>query len=378
VEAIDEEFPLAAPSLPLKLPEGADTPGARRADVVVSVPLETTGTQLTGLLDSLHGSVYGLNEVSGLRLVDLELPPGFCASHPGPGFGVEGTRRLADVFDRPLIGSIIKPNVGLTPRQTADLTRELVEAGVDFVKDDEKMTSPPYSPFDERVAAVMAAVNDVAAREGRKAMYAFNVSDDDPDEMVRKHDVVASAGGTCVMVSVHQVGLSGLAFLRKRSRLPIHAHRNGWDVLTRHPALGVDFGPWQKLWRLAGVDQIHVNGLRNKFWEADDSVVASVRACLKPLHRPDDRLLPVMGSGMWAGQAAETWRRTATVDLLYVAGGGIQGHPGGARAGVLSIRQAWEATVAGIRLRDHAREHPELREAIEAFARPGERLDEGE
>src|SRR5690606_35305557 len=134
-----------------------------------------------------------------------------------------------------------------------------------------------------------------------------------------------AAGGTCVMVSIAQVGLSGFTYLRKRSSLPIHAHRNGWGGLTRAPLLGWDFRAWSTVWRLAGVDQLHVNGIQNKYWEDDDSVVASVDACLTPLFRPDDRVLPVLGSGMHAGQVAETYRRTGSVDLMYICGGGIQG-----------------------------------------------------
>jgi ribulose-bisphosphate carboxylase large chain len=371
VESIEELEPGEGPSLPFK---GDTRAQAQRARVVVSVPLATTGPSLTGLLATVHGSVYGLNEVSGLRLLDLDLPEAFCRAHRGPGFGVEGTRRLTGVHDRPLIASIIKPNVGLTPRQTAAIVAELVEAGIDFVKDDEKMTSPPYSRLEDRVAAVMDVIESRPPSDGRRPMYAFNVSDDDPEEMVRRHDAVAEAGGTAVMVSLQQVGLAGVTFLRKRCRLPIHGHRNGWALLTRHPAFGIEFRAWQKLWRLAGIDHLHVNGIRNKFWETDDSVVASVESCLEPLCRPGDRLLPVIGSGMWAGQVPETWRRTRTVDLMYIAGGGIQGHPGGPRAGVLSIRQAWDAARQGVPLRDHARDHEELRQAIEAFATPGEEL----
>ena len=90
------------------------------------------------------------------------------------------------------------------------------------------------------------------------------------------------------MVSIAQVGLGGLTYLRQRCQLPIHGHRNGWDILTRHPALGLDFRAWQQFYRLAGVDQLHVNGIRNKFWEADDSVIRSIQACLTPLFSAAD------------------------------------------------------------------------------------------
>ena len=109
-----------------------------------------------------------------------------------------------------------------------------------------------------------------------------------------------------------------------------------------------------------------MNGIANKFWEDDDSVVRSIEACLTPM-LGGFSTLPVVSSGQTGLQAPQTFRRTRTVDLLYMAGGGILAHPGGAAAGVTAIRQAWEATVAGITLDEYARTHVELRQQIEKF-----------
>jgi ribulose-bisphosphate carboxylase large chain len=127
------------------------------------------------------------------------------------------------------------------------------------------------------------------------------------------------------------------------------------------------FDAYNKLWRLVGVDHLHVNGIRNKYWESDESVVKAIGACLKPLFSPADRLLPVVGSGMWAGQLPDTYRLTQTTDFMYIAGGGIQGHPGGPAAGVKSLLQAWEAATRGVSLGDYAATHPELRQALDRF-----------
>jgi ribulose-bisphosphate carboxylase large chain len=156
---------------------------------------------------------------------------------PGPQFGVAGTRRLAGVVDRPIIGTIVKPSVGLTSEETAKLVYELALAGIDFVKDDELMANPPHSPLRERVRAVMKAVDKAANVTGRKVMVAFNISDQ-LDRMLEHHDDVIAAGGTCVMVSINSVGLTAVEYLRRRCQVPIHAHRNGWGMYTRCPALG--------------------------------------------------------------------------------------------------------------------------------------------
>ena len=235
------------------------------------------------------------------------MPEAFRGVYPGPKFGIDGSRRLTGVADRPIIGSIVKPALGLRPAETAEMVRELVEAGVDFIKDDEKLMSPAYSPFAERVKAVMPIILDHEQKTGKKVMYAFGISHADPDEMMRNHDLVVEAGGNAAVVNINSVGMGGMAFLRKRSDLVIHAHRNGWDILTRHPGLGMDFKVWQQFWRLLGVDQFQINGIGAKYWEPDESFVASFKAVMTPIFEPRDRALPVACSGQWGGQAPETY-----------------------------------------------------------------------
>jgi ribulose-bisphosphate carboxylase large chain len=370
VVAVEKLESVGTPALPGSRPPAGHA-GSRefqRAHITVEFPFDNIGANLPTLLATLCGNLYELSQLSGIKLLDVQLPAAFSRRYPGPQYGVAGTRRLADVQDRPLIGTIIKPSVGLTPAQTAALVRTLAEAGIDFIKDDELQADGPHCPFDERVAAVMRVVNELAERGGRKVMFAFNITDDF-DAMLRHHDTVVAAGGTCVMISLHSVGLAAAAELRRRSRLPIHGHRNGWGIYGRHPLLGVDYAAWQKFWRLAGVDHLHVNGLSNKFWEPDDSVVRSIKACLAPMFRPEDAALPVVSSGQWGGQAPDTYRLAGTTDLLYLAGGGILAHPMGPAAGVRALQQAWEAAVRGVPLVEYAAGHPELREAIARFGR---------
>ncbi len=347
-------------------------PGAiyRRADVDIDFPLEVIGTDIAALVTIAFGGVFSVRGLSGVRIVGLRLPEEFIRAHPGPAFGIAGSRRLTGVHGRPLIGSIIKPNLGLPPEDVAAVTRELVEAGVDFIKDDEKMMNPAYAPLEARVRAVMPVILDHEQKTGRRVMYAFGISSADPETMLRHHDIVADAGGNAAVININAIGYGGMSFLRKRSRLVLHAHRSGWDMLTRHADLGLDFSVYQTLWRLLGVDQFQVNGIGAKYWEPDESFLRSFHACMTPLRDESDRALPVVGSGQWGGQAPETYARNGrSVDLLYLGGGGIMGHPGGPGAGVRAIAQAWEAAVAGIPLSDYARDHDELAQSIAAFGK---------
>jgi ribulose-bisphosphate carboxylase large chain len=365
IERITELEPSDRPSLP-----GSRAPNAskyHRAEIVVSWSIENVGYNLPTLVSTLQGNLYELSQISGLKLIDLDIPPAFVKSYPGPQFGVSGTRKLTGVQDRPIIGTIIKPSIGLSPQATAALVTKLVEAGIDFIKDDELMANPPHSPLHLRVDAIMRVINDHADRTGKRVMYAFNISDE-IDEMLRNYELVRSSGGTCAMLSLNSIGLAGVKKVCDQAALAIHGHRNGWGMLNRHPMLGIEFAAYQKLWRLAGVDQIHVNGIANKFWEPDDSVVRSIEACRTPF-LDGYEILPVISSGQTSLQAPETFRRIKTIDVLYMAGGGIMAHPSGPAAGVIAVRQAWEAAVKGIELSEFARDRSELRQQLEKFRR---------
>lgn len=365
VEKITPLESVGEPSLP-----GSRSGKFQRAEVVVSWSLENMGYNLPTLVSTIQGNLYELSQFSGLKLMSLELPAAFAQHFRGPKFGVAGCRKLTGVEGRPLIGTIIKPSIGLTPQQTADLVKVLAEAGIDFIKDDELMANPPHSPFDARVDAIQHVLNAHADRTGKRVMYAFNISDE-MDAMQRHYEKVVKSGGTCAMMSLNSVGLSGVKKICDIGELAIHGHRNGWGMLNRHPLLGIEFPAYQKLWRLAGMDQLHVNGIANKFWESDDSVVRSIESCQKPLVSggAGGPILPVVSSGQWGGQACETYRRTKTVDLLYMAGGGIMAHPDGPAAGVRSLRKWWEAAVEGLTQEQAAAKYPELQKSVEKFGK---------
>ncbi|WP_407528873.1 ribulose-bisphosphate carboxylase large subunit family protein [Methylobacterium oryzisoli] len=361
VERLEILETVASPSLPGAKPSGRYT----RALLELSWPVENFGPSLPNLWSTIAGNLFELAPVSGLRLTRLSLPPSFTAPFAGPGFGIAGTRRLSGVAEGPLIGTIIKPSIGLSVDETADQVRALVAGDIDFIKDDELQADGARCPFDDRVRAVMRVVNAHADRTGKKAMVAFNLTGD-LDQMRRRHDLVLQEGGTCVMLCLNSVGLVGVQAFRRHSQVPIHAHRAGWGALYRCPALGYDYAPWQQLWRLAGADHLHVNGLRNKFSESDASVIAAARAVLAPVG-PDAAMtaMPVFSSGQTGLQAADTYAALGCADLIHTAGGGIFGHPGGVSAGVEAFRAAWAAARSGVPLARAAETSPALREALE-------------
>ena len=369
VEELVELGEVTEPSLPGSgLPRDWDGK-RRRARVVLSWPTSNMGLSLPNLLATINGNLSELKAFSGLRVVDVSLPPAFLDRYQGPQFGVAGTRELAGVYGRPIIGTIIKPSVGMSPEATAAQVKMLVEAGIDFIKDDELQADGPHCPFNERISAVMRVINDHADKTGKKVMFAANLTGE-IDEMLARHDHVVAEGGTCIMASMNSIGLPAMKMLRAHSQLPIHGHRNGWGMLGRSPAIGMSYIAFQKLWRLAGIDHTHVNGIDNKFCESNESVIASARECLTPMFPAPHKgceIMPVFSSGQSAKQAAPTFAALGSVDCMFAAGGGIMAHPGGPAAVVRALQQAWEAAVAGVPVEQAANDAPELKAALGAF-----------
>ncbi|MDF2960445.1 MAG: Ribulose-bisphosphate carboxylase [Paenibacillus sp.] len=354
-----------APSLPGAMPPKNGTERYNRGEVVLAFPICNFGPSLPNLLSAVAGNLFELQQFSGLRLMDLELPPAFTSAYPGPKFGIDGTRKLAGVEGRPIIGTIIKPSIGLSIEELRVMVRHLALAGIDFIKDDELNANPPFAPLEQKAAAVMEELNRAAEHTGKKVMYAFNITGD-IEEMKRNHEHVVRHGGTCVMVSINSIGFTGLAYVNTFSEVPVHGHRNQFGYMTRCPLLGIDFTAYQKLCRLAGADHLHVNGLNSKFYESNESVIRSVKSCLQPM-LGGYPTMPVLSSGQSVMTVEPSYRELQTRDVIHLAGGGILAHPDGVKAGVLSMRQAWEAAMSGNSLAGYAIERPELLRAMEKF-----------
>ncbi|WP_201859954.1 ribulose-bisphosphate carboxylase large subunit family protein [Microvirga soli] len=341
---------------------------SRHGEVVVRFPIANVGVNLSTLAATVAGNLFDLGEVTGLRLESLRLPGDYRKQYAMPRHGVTGTRRLTGVAHGALIGSIIKPNVGLRSEEIASLVARLCSAGLDFIKDDEIAANPTHAPLSTRIPAVMAAVRRHQDRTGKHVMVAFNITDE-TDAMRRHADLVAKEGGSCVMASLNWCGFSAIETLRRGTDLVIHGHRNGYGAFSRHPALGIGFQAYQTLWRLAGVDHMHVHGLGGKFAQADEEVVESAKDCLTSLCDTDDRAMPAFSSGQWAGTVEKTYRAVNTSDLLFMAGGGIMAHPGGPAEGVASIREAWRAVEAGESVDSARTKHRALADAFRFFAK---------
>lgn len=343
-----------------------------RGMVSISWPLDNIGLSLPNLVSTVAGNLFELAELSAIRLIDIDLPIDFASYHPGPQFGASGTKDIIGDHSGPVIGTIIKPSVGLRPSETAELVKVLVEAGIDFIKDDELQANGPACPFRERLEAVMPVINAHAQKTGKQVLYAVNITDD-IEQMWRNLDTMRQLGANCAMVCMQSVGLTGLRAVRDHCAVPIHGHRAGWGLLSRSPNMGISFDVMQKLWRLAGADHLHVNGLGNKFSESDEVVAESAQSVQQPLSQhggPDHFAMPVYSSGQTVWQIEPSRNVLGNDDFILCAGGGIMGHPDGVAHGVLAFREAAEAARQQILVEEYAEAGSALERALASYAKP--------
>jgi len=370
VKILDKE--VTEPSLPsaIKMEEFAGPKGDVKysaAILKIAFPHIDFGAKLPNLFTAVAGNVFEMAAFTAIKLIDLEFSDSYVKEFTGPRYGIKGTRDIVGVYDRPLVGAIIKPCVGLSPDDLAQLAYEGAKGGLDFIKDDELIADTDYSTLKERSAKVMAALKRAEEETGEKTMYAFNLTDR-VDKIKDLHDIVVENGANCVMINVATAGLSAMRVLAEYSKVPIHCHRDFAPAWSRSQYVGISAQLLTKIFRLGGADQIHVGAIAGKLYEDDDDVLDSIKECTSDW--TIEKALPVSSGGQWAGKTPINYKKIGNADFLHLSGGGIYAHPDGAEAGARSVRQAWEATLKDIRLEDYASEKPELASAIKHFGKP--------
>jgi ribulose 1,5-bisphosphate carboxylase large subunit-like protein len=331
--------------------------------VKIAYPIRNFGPVIPMLLTTVAGNLFEMADLENVKLLDLEFPSSYLKDFKGPKFGIEGTRRAVDVSDRPLIGCIVKPCVGLDPKTFSRACYEVASGGVDFIKDDELISNPAYSNIEERTSRVMEELDRVREETGEKTLYAVNVTDE-VTKIMDNAEAALSNGANCLMINFITAGFSALRMLAEDSSInvPIHCHRDMFAAFTRSPFHGISTRAVSKLTRLCGGDQIHAGAIDGKLYEDNDSVIKSSKAIRKRWENIEPSF-PVSSGG----QNPCTVQRNVELlgnDVLILAGGGIFGHKEGATAGAMAMRQALDAALNGIELKECPVEHKELKTAI--------------
>lgn len=317
---------------------------------------------MPNILSSIAGNVFGLRALENLRLIDIDFPSKLVKSFKGPKFGIEGIRRLLKVYDRPLVGTIIKPKLGLKTADHAKVAYEGWIGGCDIVKDDENLSSQSFNPFEERVAKTLEARDRAEKETGEKKVYMVNITAE-TEQMLKRAELVLDHGGEYVMVDILACGFAALQTLRNQDfKLVIHAHRAGHAAFTKNPKHGISMKVIAKVARMIGVDQLHVGTVVGKMFETKDEVRENCEA-LKTEMSGLKPVLPVASGGLHPGLVPSLMELFGK-DFVIQVGGGIHGHSGGTVAGAKAMRQAVDATLQGVPLKEYGRTHKELETAL--------------
>ena len=330
----------------------------------VAYPAHNIGDQMPLLLATVYGECASAGQ---LKLLDLHLPESFVRAFRGPGFGLEGIRELVGVSDRPLLITMVKPALGLTPAESAEVFLEAALGGVDMIKDDELLVSHPWSHFVDRVREHGRAARQAFEETGHRTLYFVNITDR-PDRLVANAYQALEAGASGLMVDHVTVGVAALSMLAEDPAItvPILGHlafagaiyASPWSGVSSHLVLG-------KLPRLAGADMLVYPSPYGSLKLARSKHLRLAQSMTAPFHGIR-RAMPMPGGGLHAGMVPLLVADLG-IDHAFGAGGAVLGHPMGATAGARAIRQAMDAVVQGRPLAEAAREHAELAAALEAW-----------
>lgn len=337
---------------------------ARQFVFQLAFPAVNFGPQIPMLLSTVIGNI----SMSGkIKLLDLKFPSSFMSGFKGPKFGTQGVREILGVETRPLLNNMVKPCTGYTPDVGAKLFSRAVRGGVDIVKDDELIADPPFCPIADRIRLYMDEARRIYEETGHKVLYAANITDR-ADKVRDNARRAIDAGVNGIMINYLTVGISALQALAEDPEInvPILAHLDFAGTMYESPISGLSshliLG---KFARLAGADIVVYPSpygkfpfLRERYLEIGHHLL-SKWGHFKPV-------FPMPGGGVMHSVVPSIINDLGN-DCILGAGGAIHGHPMGPEAGARAMRQAIDAAMKKITLREAAMTNPELQAAIDAW-----------
>ena len=283
------------------------------------------------LLCIIQGGQTDIDIIKKCRVVGLEIHPQIIDTHfKKPKYGITGMREFTGNFGKPFFGGIIKPKTGITPQTLLEMTKELVEGGVNFIKEDEILSNPAICRLEDRVELISNYIT------GKQVVYCFCINSD-PAHIETRAKFVAQNGGNGVHINVWS-GLGSYRTIRNLD-LPlfIHYQKSGDKVITgKKNPFGIEWTVLCQLAAISGVDTIHAGMWGGYLSDPEDEITAYMDV----LHRGN--VVPALSCGMTAELIPPIVEKFG-VDWMANVGGAIHGHPEGTLAGARKIRNAIDA-----------------------------------
>ncbi len=310
-------------------------------------------------------AIYGNISMGGkLKLVDIQMPKSVLKQFKGPKYGIDGFKKLLGIKGRPVLNNMIKPCTGHSCEVAGDLAYEAFVGGCDVVKDDELIADAEFNTLEDRLTSVMEAADRAASETGERKIYTIGICDQFPD-ILEHANKVQDLGGNGLLINYLPAGLSMLRAIAedKSIKLPILAHmdfagtwyQDQWSGVASNLTLG-------KIPRLCGSDSIVLPAPYGKAIVVDERFFMNIKELVFPL-RNVKPTLPMPSGGIQAGMI-EKVIRDCGIDVMIGSGGGVHAHVDGPAAGARSLRQAIDAAIEGIPVKEYAKDHEELAKAI--------------
>lgn len=372
------------------------------------------GGNIQNILTYIVGNVLGMKEVSALKLIDVWFSPTMLEQYDGPSYTLDNMREYLNIHGRPILGTIIKPKMGLTASEYAEVCYDFWSGGGDFVKNDEPQANQDFCPYDKMVKYVKKAMDKAVQETGKKKVHSFNVSAPDYDEMIRRCELIINAGfekGSYAFL-IDGITAGWMAVQTLRRKYPdvfIHFHRASHGAYTRKEnPIGFSVLVLSKFARLAGASGMHTGtagvgkmagspeedvtaaknilGFKEKghFFEQswgrisendEDALRIAKEDHAHHLILEDDswrgikKCCPIVSGGLNPTLLKPFIDVMGNVDFITTMGAGCHAHPKGTKAGAMALVQACEAYLKKIDIKEYAKKNKELAEAIEFFSK---------
>ncbi|VVB79217.1 Ribulose bisphosphate carboxylase [uncultured archaeon] len=374
------------------------------------------GGNIQNILTYIVGNVLGMKEVSELKLLDVWFPPTMIEQYDGPNYTLDDMRKYLGVYKRPILGTIIKPKMGLTSSEYAEVCYDFWVGGGDFVKNDEPQANQDFCPYDKMVKYVKEAMDRAVKETGKKKVHSFNVSASDYETMIQRCEMIKNAGfekGSYAFL-IDGITAGWMAVQTLRRKYPdvfIHFHRASHGAYTRKEnPIGFSVLVLSKFARLAGASGIHTGtaGVGKMAGSPEEDIIAAKnilqfvakghffdqswgripgrdKDAIKIVHedhahhvilehdswRGVKKCCPIISGGLNPTLLKPFIDVMGGVDFITTMGAGCHAHPKGTQAGARALVQACEAYQKKIDIHKYAKTHKELAEAIEFFEKKG-------
>uniref|UniRef100_UPI00272E45B8 ribulose-bisphosphate carboxylase n=1 Tax=Methanococcoides sp. TaxID=1966350 RepID=UPI00272E45B8 len=346
------------------------------------------GGNVQNILTYIVGNILGMKEIQALKLMDVWFPPSMLEQYDGPSYTVDDMRKYLDVYDRPILGTIVKPKMGLTSAEYAEVCYDFWVGGGDFVKNDEPQANQDFCPYEKMVAHVKEAMDKAVKETGKKKVHSFNVSAADFDTMIERCEMITNAGfepGSYAFL-IDGITAGWMAVQTIRRRYPdvfLHFHRAAHGAFTRpENPIGFSVLVLSKFARLAGASGIHTGtaGVGKMKGTPQEDVVAAhgIQYLKSPGHffeqtwskimdtdkdainlvnedlahhvileddswRAMKKCCPIVSGGLNPVKLKPFIDVMENVDFITTMGSGVHSHPGGTQSGAKALVQACDA-----------------------------------